>query len=220
MHKENPYLAGDEFNCVIALFEQARRARGRVVYASSSSPYKGRLAPNCEEATIQAAGCCTEVWLAMEGIAELYGVSSPCTKSFSEYQLKGAAKKRRVNMVASQRQDGKTPIIYGLQTWNFNYIKDTLQALQPAMKSNYYDILNLCIEKACSFNQVIELLKKTLVMPIKPKYIEKSIKIYVRNTLSYTSKSEEVLGFRLKYNLDESIKRSAQVLCKMRLWSL
>jgi len=59
---------------------------------------------------------------------------------------------------------------------------------------------------AHSFNDIIEILSRSLEPSIKPEYIDNPIKNYVGHTLADTSKAERVLGFRARYSLEEGIK--------------
>ena len=107
----------------------------------------------------------------MERMAELYkrlfDVSSVGMRFFSVYGPKEEAKKQYANMVTQflwEMRDGKTPVIFGdgSQTRDFTYVKDVVQALQLAMKSDYHGILNVGTGKAYSFNDVIEILNQKL----------------------------------------------------------
>ena len=74
------------------------------------------------------------------------------------------------------------------------------------MKSDYHGILNVGTGKAYTFNQTIEILNKNLGLDVKPQHVENPIKNYVLHTLSDTAKTEKVLGFKTKYNLEDGVK--------------
>jgi UDP-glucose 4-epimerase len=214
MYKKNPYLVGEALNGFTAVFELAKKSGARVVYASSSSLYNGLLPPHREDMTILVADYYTEARLAMERMAELYkqlyNVSSIGMRFFSVYGPKETAKKQYANMVTQflwEMQDGKTPTIFGdgLQTRDFIYVKDVTRALQLAMKSDYHGILNVGSGKAYTFNQTIEILNKNMGLDVKPQHVPNPIKNYVLHTLSDTTKSEKVLGFKAGYNLVKGI---------------
>jgi UDP-glucose 4-epimerase len=215
MYKQNPYFAGEALNGFISVFELAKRSQARVVYASSSSLYNGLLPPHREDMTIKVTDYYTEARLAMERMAELYkrlfDVSSVGLRFFSVYGPKEEAKKQYANMVTQflwQMLDGKTPLIYGdgSQTRDFVYVKDIVQALQIAMRSNYHGIVNAGTGEAHSFNEVIEILNKRLGLSVKPKHMENPIKNYVSHTLSDIAKAEKLLGFKARYSLEEGVK--------------
>jgi UDP-glucose 4-epimerase len=215
MYKKNPYLAGVALNGFTAVFELARRTEARVIYASSSSLYSGLLPPHREDMTIQVSDYYTEARLAMERMAELYkrlyDVPSVGMRFFSVYGPKETAKKEYANMVTQflwEMQEGKTPLIFGdgTQTRDFTHVKDVVRALRLAMDSDYHGILNVGTGKSYSFNEVIEILNKSMDLSVKPQYVKNPIKNYVQHTLSDTAKTEKTLGFRSKYSLEDGVK--------------
>ena len=215
MYKKNPYLVGEALNGFTAVFELARRSGARVIYASSSSLYNGLMPPHHEDMAIQVADYYTEARLAMERMAELYKrlfeVSSVGMRFFSVYGPKETAKKQYANMVTQflwEMRAGKTPVIFGdgTQTRDFTYVKDVVLALRLGMNSNYHGILNVGTGKAYSFNEVIEILNKNMGRSMKPQYAENPIKNYVQHTLSDTTKTEKILGFKSKYSLEDGVK--------------
>jgi UDP-glucose 4-epimerase len=215
MYKKNPYLVGEAINGAIAVFELAKKARCRVVYASSSSLYNGNAPPHREEMPIQVTDYYTEARLAIERIAELYrrlfDVPSVGLRFFSVYGPKEKAKKQYANMVSQflwEMQEGRTPVIYGdgNQTRDFIYVKDIVRALKLAMGSDYHGILNVGTGTAYSFNEVIDLINGKLGSKIKPKYVDNPIKNYVAHTLADTSKAKNILDFNARYELKDGIE--------------
>ena len=215
MYKKNPYLVGEALNGFTAVYELARRSGARVIYASSSSLYNGLMPPHHEDMAIQVADYYTEARLAMERMAELYkrlfDVSSVGMRFFSVYGPKETAKKQYANMVTQflwDMQGGKTPLIFGdgKQTRDFTFVKDVVRALRLGMNSDYHGILNVGTGRAYSFNEVIEILNKNMGLSMKPQYAENPIKNYVQHTLSDTTKTEKILGFKSKYSLEDGVK--------------
>ena len=215
MYKKDPFLVGEALNGFLAVLELARSCGARVVYASSSSLYSGLNPPHREDMAIQVTDYYTEARLAMERMAELYrklfGVSSVGLRFFSVYGPKENSKGQYANIISQFLWDilkKKTPVIYGdgSQTRDFVYVKDVVMALRMSMESNYDGILNVGTAAAHSFNDIIEILSRSLEPSIKPRYIDNPIKNYVGHTLADTSKAERVLGFRARYSLEEGIK--------------
>jgi UDP-glucose 4-epimerase len=223
MYKKNPYLVGEALNGFTAVFELAKRCGARVVYASSSSLYNGLLPPHREDMTILVADYYTEARLVMERMAELYkqlyDIDSVGLRFFSVYGPKETAKKQYANMVTQflwEMRDGKAPVIFGdgLQTRDFTYVKDLTRALQLAMKSDYHGILNVGTGKAYTFNQTVEILNKNMGLTMKAQHVANPIKNYVQHTLSDTAKTEKVLGFKARYDLEEGIKELLRFYAK------
>lgn len=215
MYKKNPFLVGEAVNGTIAVFELARNAKCRVVYASSSSLYSGLIPPHREDMTIKVTDYYTEARLAIERTAELYkrlfDVPSAGMRFFSVYGPKEEAKKQYANMVSQflwEMMAGKSPAIYGdgTQTRDFTYVKDVVRALRLAMSSDYHGILNVGTGTAYSFNDVIDLINKGIGSEIKPKYVDNAIKNYVSHTLADTSKTKEILGFETCCTLNDGIR--------------
>lgn len=223
MYKKNPYLVGEALNGFTAVFELAKKSGSRVVYASSSSLYNGLLPPHREDMTIKVADYYTEARLAMERMAELYkqlyDVNSVGMRFFSVYGPKETAKKQYANMVTQflwEMQDAKTPIIFGdgLQTRDFTYVKDVTRALQMAMQSDYHGIVNVGTGKAYTFNQTIDILNQAMGLNVKAQHVPNPIKNYVLHTLSDTTKSEKVLGFKARFNLVDGVKELLKTYAK------
>ncbi len=223
MYKKNPFLVGEAINGTISVFELAKKAKCRVVYASSSSLYNGIAPPHQEDMAIQVTDYYTEARLAIERIAELYkrlfDVSSVGMRFFSVFGPKEKSKKQYANMVSQflwEMMEGKSPLIYGdgHQTRDFIYVKDVVVALRLAMRSDYHGISNVGTGAAYSFNDVIDLVNDALGSKIKPKYIENPIKNYVAHTLSNTSKAEAVLGFKARCELLDGIKNLLRIYSK------
>jgi UDP-glucose 4-epimerase len=214
MYKKDPYLVGEALNGFIAVFELAKKSGAMVVYASSSSLYNGVLPPHHEDMAINVTDYYNEARLAMERMAELYkqlfNIRSVGMRFFSVYGPKEEAKKQYANMVTQfmwEMRDGKTPPIFGdgMQTRDFTYVKDVVQAMQLAMKSDYQGILNVGTGKAHSFNDVMEILNKKLGTNVVPNYKENPIKNYVMHTLADTSKAKREIGFEAKTTLGAGI---------------
>jgi UDP-glucose 4-epimerase len=216
MYKRNPFLVGEAINGTIAIFEVAKRAGSRVVYASSSSLYNGLIPPHKEDMSIQVTDYYTEARLAIERIAELYNqlfdVPSVGMRFFSVYGPKEKAKKQYANMVSQflwQMKEGNPPVIYGdgTQSRDFTYVKDVTKALNLAMNSDYHGIINVGTGTAHSFNEVVEIVNKALGTEILPKYIDNPIKNYVGHTLADISKAKRILGFEAEHTLSDGVKR-------------
>ena len=226
MYKKNPLLVGEAINGTIAVFELARIAGCKVVYASSSSLYNGLTPPHREDMTIQVTDYYTEARLAIERIAELYkrlfDVPSAGMRFFSVYGPKEKAKKQYANMVSQflwEMIEGKSPVIYGdgTQTRDFTYVKDVIRALRLAMSSDYHGILNVGTGVAYSFNDVIDLINQGIGSEIKPKYVDNPIKNYVSHTLADTSKTQEILGFEARCTLNDGIRSLIEFMEKASL---
>lgn len=213
MYKKNPNLVGEAINGTISIMELARKSGSKkVVFASSSSLYNGIPAPHREDAAILVTDYYTEARLAIERIAELYyrlyNINYAGMRFFSVYGPHEEAKKSYANMITQfmwGMRDGKAPVIFGdgMQTRDFTYVKDVVDALLIASEKGT-GIFNVGTGKSYTFNQVVDLLNEKLGKDLKPEYRENPIKNYVMHTLADTAKISG-LGFRAKYSLDKGI---------------
>lgn len=100
-------------------------------------------------------------------------MSSVGLRFFSVYGPKENSKGQYANIISQFLWDilkKKTPVIYGdgSQTRDFVYVKDVVMALRMSMESNYDGILNVGTAAAHSFNDIIEILSRSLEPSIKP----------------------------------------------------
>lgn len=104
----------------------------------------------------------------------------------------------------------ESPIIYGngMQKRDFVWIDDILDAMVNVTFSNFKGILNIGSGISISFNEVVNLINKTLKKNIKPKYIEKPVN-YLENTQSNINLLRKILG-RKPYNPRKKIIEYAQ----------
>ena len=217
MYRENRLLVGEAINGFISVMEFAREGARRVVYASSSSVYRGCPKPYREDMHPQPFDYYTEARLAMERLAEvyyqLYGVSSVGMRFFSVYGPHEQAKEKYANIISQflwlMRED-KTPVIYGdgSQTRDFVHVSDVVRACLAAAEADLgCEVINVGTGRETSFNQVIELLNRELGKSIEPEYVENPIKNYVSETLADISKARKLLGYEPSVSLEEGIRR-------------
>lgn len=216
MYRENRLLVGEAINGFISVMELAKEGTTRVVYASSSSMYRGCPKPHRENMNTQPFDYYTEARLAMERLAEvyhqLYGVSSAGMRFFSVYGPHERAKGKYANIVSQFlwliRED-RAPVIYGdgEQTRDFVHISDVVKAcLMTAEADLGCEAINIGTGRETSFNQVVELLNGVLEKSVEPKYVENPIKNYVSETLADISKARDLLGYEPSVSLEEGIR--------------
>ncbi|MDI6884605.1 MAG: NAD-dependent epimerase/dehydratase family protein [Hadesarchaea archaeon] len=215
MYRDNPLLVGESINSFINVFEFAKRNRSKVVYASSSSMYRGLPMPHREDMATEPFDYYTEARLAMERLArmyhDLYGIASVGMRFFSVYGPHEEAKGRYANM-ASQllwaMRAGKRPLIYGdgKQTRDFVHVKDVVRACLKAADAKLgCEVINVGTGKRASFNRVIELLNKSLGKSIKPRYVPNPIRNYVYHTLADLTKARKLLRYKPTISLEKGI---------------
>ncbi|MHA1860177.1 MAG: NAD-dependent epimerase/dehydratase family protein [Candidatus Asgardarchaeia archaeon] len=219
MYKKDPHLTAEAIHDFIKILEFCRKKDCNLVLASTSSLYNGHKTPHHEDLIPKALDHYTEARFYMERHLELYhrmyGINGVALRYFSVYGPYEAHKGRYANMISQFIWDiekGKRPIIYGdgSQTRDFVFVEDVVEANLKASRYKGLGIFNIGTGRSYSFNQVVELINRTLNKEVKPIYQENPIKNYVMHTRADTRKSEEVLGFRAKVELEEGIRRTIQ----------
>ncbi|MCD6247934.1 MAG: NAD-dependent epimerase/dehydratase family protein [Hadesarchaea archaeon] len=216
MYRKNRLLVGEAINGFISVMELARENSVRVIYASSSSIYRGCPKPYREDMQTKPFDYYTEARLTMERLAEVYhqihGVRSVGLRFFSVYGPHERAKGRYANVLSQflwSMQRGERPVVYGdgEQTRDFVHVSDVVRACLLAAEADLdCEVINVGTGKETSFNEVIDLLNRSLGKSIEPKYVENPIKNYVRETLADITKAKELLGYEPSVKLEEGIK--------------
>jgi len=187
-----------------------------IVFASSSSVYGTNPAPHSEEQKITPISFYAAAKMAKEEYAQAYhstyGMNIAAMRFFSVYGERERHKGRYANVITQflwQMKRGEPPVIYGdgSQTRDYIYAEDVARCCILAMKKKANGVFNVGTGKAYSFNQIIDILNKQLGTNIKPTYIKNPISNYVTHTLADMRKTENELGFRAKYSLEEGIQR-------------
>lgn len=217
MYKRDPYLVGKAINDAIAILEYAKKHNCKIVYASTSSLYNGNPTPYREDMPIYVTDYYTECRYAIERLSKLYNllfdVKSVGLRLFSVYGPKEKYKGQYANIVSQflwSIQCDEPPVIFGdgTQTRDFIYVKDVVEAFMLAAEKDFdCEIFNVGTGVAHSFNEVVDLINRSLGKNVKPIYRPNPIKNYVYHTLADTTKAEKVLGFKAKVTLEEGIKR-------------
>ncbi len=215
MYRENPLLVGEAISGFMSVFELAKRNGAKVVYASTSSMYRGCKPPHREDVFAEPFDYYTEARIAMERLAlvyhGLYGVSSMGMRFFSVYGPHERAKGTYANNVTQflwAMREGKAPEIFGdgTQSRDFVNVKDIVRACLMASDSKVgCDAVNVGTGKGTSFNKVIGMLNEALGTSIKPAYLPNPIKNYVAHTLADLTKIKKLLGYKPTISLEEGI---------------
>jgi len=221
MYRADRYKIMDAIEVTLKVLELAKKYGIHVVYASTSSIYKGNKPPYKEDMKIFVTDFYTEVRYFIERLFELYstfyGLTSVGLRFFSVYGKHDEKKGKYANTVTQFAIDilnNKNPVVYGdgTQSRDFVFVDDVVEALLKASEYKKTDIFNVGTGKAHTFNEVIDLINKTLKTDVKPKYVENPLKSYLDCTLADTSKAENLLGFKAKWTFEDGIKKHIQYL--------
>ncbi|MFH1820972.1 MAG: NAD-dependent epimerase/dehydratase family protein [Methanobacteriota archaeon] len=221
MYRDNPLLVGEAISGFMNVFELAKRDQAKVVYASTSSMYRGCPTPHREDVFSEPFDYYTEARIAMERLARVYhglhSVSSVGMRFFSVYGPHEHAKGTYANNVSQflwAMLEGKAPEIFGdgKQSRDFVNVKDVVQACIKASESKLgCEVVNVGTGRGTSFNQVIELINKSLETSIKSVYLSNPIKNYVEHTLADLTKAKKLLRYKPTVSLEEGIKQLVSI---------
>ncbi len=215
MYRANRNLVGRVVDGMVKVLEFAKRFSSRVVLASSSSIYNGYPVPQNEEMVPKVTDFYTEARLSAERLTELYskmfGLKATCLRFFSVYGPGERSKGRYANLVSQfiwDIQERRNPVVYGdgLQTRDFIYVKDVVEACVLAAESERSGVYNVGTGRSHSVNEMLMKVMDALGEHPDINYVEMPISNYVMHTQADTTKAEEVLGFKSKTSLDEGIR--------------
>jgi len=113
-----------------------------------------------------------------------------------------------IYQLMQQMLSGKPKLFkWGEQARDFVHIKDVINANLLATTAKTSSVVNVGSGKATTFNQIIELLNKALKTNHSPEYFDNP---YIGNYQNYTvcdlNKSNSVMNYTLKINLEEGIE--------------
>jgi UDP-glucose 4-epimerase len=211
MYRENPELVGESIGEFVKVFEFAKHVGAKVVYASTSSVYRGCEKPYREDVQTKPFDFYTEARLAMERLAQVYyqlhDVESVGLRLFSVYGPHERAKGKYANVITQMILNDEFTIYGdGSQTRDFIYVKDVVRAALLASEKKGVMILNIGTGRETSFKEVAEIIQK--MKPLKIKYEPNPLKNYVQETVADTSLAERVLNWRPRVELEEGIRKT------------
>ncbi len=215
MYRENRFITGDAIKEFISIMEFAKKGPTRVVYASTSSLYRGCKKPYTEDMRAEPFDFYTEARIAMENIASVYnqfdGVPSAGMRFFSVYGPHEEAKKNYANMISQilwSMLKKKKPVIYGdgNQTRDFIHVNDIVAGCLAAAEADFEcEAINLGTGRETSFNEVIAILNDTLGTSIDAEFVDNPIQNYVIETQADNSKAKALLGWEPEIELEDGI---------------
>ena len=219
MYRENPMLVGEAISSFMNVMELAKKNRAKVVYASSSSMYRGCPRPNREDMQTAPFDYYTEARLAIERLARVYHqfhrVSSAGMRFFSVYGPHEREKGKYANVITQMILNNEFTIYGdGSQTRDFTHVDDVVRALVLASSKSGAFVFNVGTGRETSFNEVAKLIQK--VKPLKIKYLPNPIENYVEQTQADISLVKHELSWTPTVKLEDGIRRTAEYYGKGR----
>jgi len=198
------------------LLNFARPTRTRIVYASSASTYGASKSASVE--TNGAAAPANSYAFSkamMDNIATRTARECPDwvivgLRYFNVYGPREAHKGIPASMIyhlSRQIKAGERPRIFkhGEQQRDFVYVKDIVEGSIRAIEAKQSGIYNLGSGRARSFNELVEILNRSLGTDFKPEYIENPHAHYQNFTQADLTSVRGALGYQPQFTLETGV---------------
>jgi ADP-L-glycero-D-manno-heptose 6-epimerase len=109
--------------------------------------------------------------------------------------------------LAQQIRAGQRPRIFkqGEQQRDFVYVKDIVEGSIGALEAKESGIYNLGSGRARSFNELVDLLNKSLGTNFEPDYIDNPHAHYQNFTQADLSRVRKALGYEARFPLEQGV---------------
>ncbi len=200
----------------------ARSTQTRIIYASSASIYGAASDPSAESNGAAPANIYAFSKAIMDNIAMREASENPewiivGLRYFNVYGPREAHKGVPASMVyhlAQQMKAGRRPRIFkqGDQKRDFVYVKDVVEGSIRALNAETSGIYNLGCGQARSFNELVDVLNRTLGTHFQPDYIDNPHAHYQNFTQADLTRVRSALGYEPRFPLEEGVRDYMQWL--------
>jgi ADP-L-glycero-D-manno-heptose 6-epimerase len=197
------------------LLNFAKPNKTRIVYASSAATYGAASSASVESNGAAPANVYAFSKAIMDNLANRAAGASKDwiivgLRYFNVYGPREAHKGVPASMVyhlSRQMKAGQRPRIFkqGDQKRDFVYVKDIVEGSIRALEAKQSGIYNLGSGHARSFNELVDVLNRSLGTDFKPDYIENPHAHYQNFTQADLSRVREGLGYEPKYTLETGV---------------
>ncbi len=214
LHDQFPQVH-DNVESFRRLLAFARPNRTRVIYASSAATYGAASGRSREVDDAAPANVYAFSKVIMDNLARRAASDDPEWKIvglryFNVYGPREAHKGAPASMIlhlSRQIKAGKNPRIfkYGEQKRDFVYVKDIVDGTLLALEAKESGIHNLGSGQARSFNELIEILNKSLGTNFAPEYFDNPHAHYQNHTEADLRNVRQSLGYEPRYSLEQGV---------------
>jgi ADP-L-glycero-D-manno-heptose 6-epimerase len=193
----------------------AKPNRTRVVYASSAATYGAASQASAETNGAAPANVYAFSKAIMDNLAQRAARESKDwilvgLRYFNVYGPREAHKGVPASMVyhlSRQIKSGQRPRIFkhGDQKRDFVYVKDVVEGSIRALQAQESGIYNLGSGQARSFNELIDVLNRSLGTDLEPDYIENPHAHYQNFTQADLAQVRRGLGYEPKFSLETGV---------------
>jgi ADP-L-glycero-D-manno-heptose 6-epimerase len=206
-----------EVNCEAfkELLEVVRESKGRMVYASSAAVYGNTPPPMKVNEGLKPENIYGFSKLSMDMYSYRFMRENPTVpvvglRYFNVYGPRETHKGKMASMVLQltvQILKGKRPRLFkwGEQKRDFVYVMDCVEANIRGALSERSGIVNVGTGRARSFNEVVEIIKRTLGVDVETEYFDNPYDFYQNYTEADLTETKEVLGWYPQTQIEEGI---------------
>ncbi|MFL6589927.1 MAG: ADP-glyceromanno-heptose 6-epimerase [Chthoniobacterales bacterium] len=197
------------------LLNFARPNKTRVIYASSASTYGAASGASAETngaapANVYAFSKAMMDNLATRAAQDANGWIIIGLRYFNVYGPRETHKATPASMIfhlSRQMKAGQRPRIFkhGEQQRDFVYVKDVVEGSIRALQAKESGIFNLGSGVARSFNELVDVLNRSLGTDLKPDYIENPHAHYQNFTQADLTIVRKHLGYEPRYSLETGV---------------
>jgi ADP-L-glycero-D-manno-heptose 6-epimerase len=204
------------------LLDFARPKKTRIIYASSAATYGPATEASVESngaapANVYAFSKVVMDNIARHAAAESHGWIIIGLRYFNVYGPREAHKGAPASMIyhlAQQMKAGKRPRIFkhGEQKRDFVYVKDAVEGTIRALDSKTSGIYNVGTGQARSFNELVEVLNKSLGTNFEPEYFDNPHAHYQNFTQADLTSARKALKYDPRFPLEDGVRDYVQWL--------
>jgi ADP-L-glycero-D-manno-heptose 6-epimerase len=204
------------------LLNFARPTRTRVVYASSASTYGAVTQASVESNGAAPANAYSFSKVIMDNLARRAANDAADwviigLRYFNVYGPREAHKGVPASMVyhlAEQMKTGQRPRIFkhGEQKRDFVYVKDAVEGSIRALDARTSGIYNVGTGEPRSFNELVDVLNKSLGTNLQPDYIDNPHSHYQNFTQADLTNARSALGYEPRFPLEQGVRDYMQWL--------
>ena len=197
------------------LLNFARPNKTRVIYASSAATYGAASEASVETNGAAPANVYAFSKTIMDNLANRAAADEKNwiivgLRYFNVYGPREAHKGVPASMVlhlSRQMKAGQRPRIFkqGDQKRDFVYVKDIVEGSIRALEAKQSGIFNLGSGHARSFNELVDVLNRSLGTDLKPDYIENPHTHYQNFTQADLTSVRQGLGYEPRYSLETGV---------------
>lgn len=216
---KDPILSNEaNVNGTINILNEARKHNvKKIVYAASSSAYgdtptlpKKESMPPLPLSPYAVSKLAGEMYC--KAFYEVYGLKYVCLRYFNVYGARQDPKSEYaavIPKVITRIQNDESPVIYGdgMQTRDFTFVSDVVQANIKAATSDAIGMFNVAGGKRISINHLAEHIAKTLKKNINPVY-EDERPGDVKHSLADVTKAYLAFGYQPSYTIQKGLEET------------